>query len=63
MVISMLCLNCNSLIKSKNKYCSNKCQLEYQYKTETYKGANVNNGIKSRSKYYINNKKGESKDE
>ena len=28
----MYCLNCNSLIKSKNKYCSNKCQQEYQYK-------------------------------
>lgn len=27
----MYCLNCNSLIKSKNKYCSNKCQQEYQY--------------------------------
>ncbi len=28
----MYCLNCNSLIKSKNKYCSNKCQQEFQYK-------------------------------
>ena len=27
----MLCLNCKSIIKSKNKYCSNKCQHEYQY--------------------------------
>ena len=28
----MLCLNCNSIISNRNKYCSNKCQLEYQYK-------------------------------
>ena len=28
----MLCLNCNSEINTRNKYCSNKCQLEYQYK-------------------------------
>ena len=27
----MYCLNCNSLIKSKNKYYSNKCQQEYKY--------------------------------
>ena len=132
----MYCLDCNSLIKSKNKYCSNKCQQEYQYTkyinewknglksgmrgdyqismyiktylfkkfnykcskcgwsktnpftgnipleidhidgnyknnnednlillcpnchslTETYKGANLNSGRKSRSKYYINGK-------
>ena len=28
----MYCLNCGSTIKFKNKYCSNKCQQEYQYK-------------------------------
>ena len=28
----MLCLNCNSKINNRNKYCSNKCQLEFQYK-------------------------------
>lgn len=28
----MKCLNCNSLVPSKNKYCSNKCQAEYKYK-------------------------------
>ena len=27
----MLCLNCNSIISNKNKFCSNKCQLAYQY--------------------------------
>ena len=27
----MLCLNCNSEINKRNKYCSNKCQTEYQY--------------------------------
>ena len=26
------CLNCNKLIKNKNKYCNNKCQKEYEYK-------------------------------
>ena len=28
----MLCLNCNSIISNRKKYCSNKCQAEYQYK-------------------------------
>lgn len=28
----MLCLNCNLPILNKRKYCSNKCQKEYQYK-------------------------------
>ena len=28
----MYCLNCGLNIKSKNKYCSNKCQQDYQYK-------------------------------
>lgn len=28
----MFCLNCNSIIKNSNKYCSNQCQIEYQYK-------------------------------
>ena len=32
----MYCLNCNFIIKSKNKYCSNKCQQEYQYKKYIY---------------------------
>ena len=32
-MIKILCLNCNSIIPSRNKYCSNFCQLEYQYKT------------------------------
>ncbi len=28
------CLNCNSILKSKGKkYCSNKCQKEYEYKS------------------------------
>lgn len=132
----MLCLNCNLTVPKRNKYCSNKCQAEYQYKkyiqlwqggnedgmrgdyqisqhiktylfkkfnnkcarcgwgkmnpytnnipleiehidgnyknnkeenlillcpnchslTSTYKGANLNNGRKCRSKYYINKK-------
>lgn len=28
----MLCLNCKSIVPKRNKYCSNKCQVEYQYK-------------------------------
>ncbi len=28
----MNCLNCNKLINKKNKFCSNKCQKEYEYK-------------------------------
>ncbi len=28
----MNCLNCNQKISSKNKFCSNKCQKEYEYK-------------------------------
>lgn len=26
------CINCNNLIKNRNKYCSIKCQKEYEYK-------------------------------
>lgn len=29
----MNCLNCNKKINNRFKYCSNKCQKEYQYKT------------------------------
>ncbi len=32
-MIKILCLNCNSVIPSKNKYRSNSCQLEYLHKT------------------------------
>ena len=28
----MNCLNCNKEITNNKKYCSNKCQAEYQYK-------------------------------
>ena len=28
----MKCLNCNKEIKNSNKYCSNICQKEYEYK-------------------------------
>ena len=28
----MNCLNCNKPINRRSKYCSNKCQTEYQYK-------------------------------
>ena len=28
----MRCLNCNTQILNKRKYCSNKCQKEYEYK-------------------------------
>lgn len=29
----MKCLNCNKEIKNRNKYCSIKCQKEYEYNT------------------------------
>lgn len=63
----MYCLNCNKQISKRSKYCSNKCQKEYQYKiyinkwknkeengmrgVRTYKGANLNHGRKTRNKY------------
>ena len=28
----MRCLNCDSIITKRNKYCNNKCQKEYEYK-------------------------------
>lgn len=28
----MLCFNCHKFISSKNKFCNNKCQKEYEYK-------------------------------
>lgn len=28
----MRCLNCENIISKRNKFCSNKCQKEYQYK-------------------------------
>ena len=28
----MQCLNCGIIINTRNKYCSNKCQIDYQYK-------------------------------
>ena len=27
------CINCNNLINNRNKYCSVKCQKEYEYKS------------------------------
>lgn len=40
----MQCLNCNKEIKRKNKYCSIKCQKEYQYKQyiEKWKNNEIN---------------------
>ena len=56
--VIMKCLNCKREISNKNKYCSNLCQKEFEYKeyiykTATYKGANLNRGRKSRCKYKI----------
>ena len=42
----MNCLNCNEPITKHNKFCSNKCQQEYEYK-----GADLNHGRKQRKKY------------
>lgn len=48
-----ICLNCNNEIKnarSKSKFCSNDCQLEFQYKTyiQKWKDGEVN-GLKGNS--------------
>lgn len=43
----MNCINCNKEIKKRSKYCSNKCQKEYQYKTYINKWKNNQiNGMK-----------------
>lgn len=48
----MLCLNCSKLIKKNTKYCSNKCQKEYQYKEYINKWKNnKKNGM--RGEYQI----------
>lgn len=36
----MNCINCNKPINKRSKYCSNKCQKEYQYKTYINKWKN-----------------------
>ena len=43
----MFCLNCKSSILNKRKYCSNKCQKEYEYKTyiENWKKG-IENGMR-----------------
>ena len=51
----MNCLNCNKTLQnSKNKYCNNNCQKEYEYKiyiNDWKKG--LNNGM--RGKYQVSN--------
>jgi len=37
---NMICLNCNKEIKNRNKYCSVKCQKEYEYKEYILKWKN-----------------------
>lgn len=39
----MNCLNCDKKITNKSKYCSNKCQKEYQYKNYIIKWKNNEN--------------------
>lgn len=48
----MQCLNCKNEIKRKNKFCSIKCQKEYQYRKyiEKWKNNKVNG---MRRKYQI----------
>ena len=50
----MECLNCKKEIKEKNKYCSNICQKEFEYKEyiENWKNNKVN-GLKGQ--YQISN--------
>lgn len=59
----MNCINCNKPISKRSKYCSNKCQKEYQYKTYINKWKNnQSNGmmgkyqISSYIKTYLFNK-------
>lgn len=59
----MNCKNCNQEINKRSKYCSNKCQKEYQYKTYINKWKNSENDgmrgeyqISSYIKTYLFNK-------
>lgn len=59
----MNCINCNKPINKRSKYCSNKCQKEYQYKTYINKWKNNENDgmrgeyqISSYIKTYLFNK-------
>lgn len=48
----MFCLNCSKSIKKNTKYCSNKCQKDYQYKDYINKWKHGNeNGM--RGEYQI----------
>ena len=48
----MNCINCNGIINKKSKYCSNKCQKEYEYKEYVKRWKNgKENGM--RGKYQI----------
>ena len=50
----MKCLNCGKEIKNNNKYCSNLCQKEFQYKEYIHRWKNGNeNGLKGQ--YQISN--------
>ena len=50
----MKCLNCEKEIKNNNKYCSNLCQKEFQYKAYIDRWKNGNeNGLKGQ--YQISN--------
>lgn len=42
-MIIIICINCNKPINKRSKYCSNKCQKEYQYKTYIDKWKNYEN--------------------
>lgn len=51
-MIIITCINCNKEISKRSKYCSNKCQKEYQYKIYINKCKNnENNGM--RGEYQI----------
>lgn len=50
----MKCLNCNNKIKYKNKYCSNACQKEFEYKRYINEWKNgLQSGLKG--EYQISN--------
>lgn len=51
-MINLYCLNCKSEINRKNKFCSNKCQKEYEYNKYIYEWkSGIKNGL--RGKYQI----------
>ena len=48
------CRNCGKLIKNKNSYCNNRCQIDYEYKVYIKNWqSGIENGMKG--KYQVSN--------